>query len=244
MIAGEMLAVFEELPVRDLDDILAAGPLLVLAPHPDDESIGCGGLIATAIARGREVHVAILTDGTGSHPESPSTPPARLRAIREAEARNAVTILGVSADRLRFLAQPDAHAPHEGPAFEAIAADARDIVERHGIATILTTWRHDPHCDHEAASLLAAAVARRTGARQLEFPVWGWTLPRDRGLAAEPPKWGARLDISAVLPTKRRAIAAHLSQTTALITDSPYGFQLPAEFLALFDRPWEVFVLA
>lgn len=243
MIAGELLAAFEALPFRDLDDILAAGPLLVLAPHPDDESIGCGGLIATAVARGREVHVAILTDGTGSHPDSPSTPPARLREIREAEARDAAAILGVAHDRLRFLGQPDAHAPHEGPAFGAVVSAVRGIVERHGIATLLTTWRRDPHCDHEAASLLAGAVAQATGARHLEFPIWGWTLPRDSALA-EPPPRGARLDISAMLPTKRRAIAAHVSQTTALIADSPHGFQLPAEFLALFDRPWEMFIRA
>ena len=227
--------------MRDLDGILAPGPLLVLAPHPDDESIGCGGLIALATERGREAHVAILTDGAGSHPESPSTPPARLRAIREAEARDAVAVLGVRPECLSFLGQPDARAPHDGAAFDAVASALRGLVRRHDVATILTTWRHDPHCDHEAAAKLAAAVAREMGIAHLAFPVWGWTLPADQPLAASPPR-GARLDISAVLPAKRRAIAAHVSQTTTLISDSPYGFQLPAEFLALFDRPWEAFI--
>jgi hypothetical protein len=41
---------------------------------------------------------------------------------------------------------------------------------------------------------------------------------------------------------KRRAIAAHESQYGALITDSPHGFQLPAELLAIFERDFEVFV--
>ena len=241
MTAGEILAAIEALPIRDLDGILAPGPLMVLAPHPDDESIGCGGLIALATDRGREVHVLVLTDGTGSHPKSPSTPHARLRAMREAEARDAVALLGVTPERLRFLGQPDARAPHDGAAFDVMAATIGGLVRQHHIATILTTWRHDPHCDHEAAAKLADAVARGTGITHVAFPVWGWTLPAHQ-LLAEPPPHGARLDISAVLPTKRRAIAAHVSQTTALISDSPYGFQLPAKFLALFDRPWEAFI--
>jgi len=239
--AGEILAAIEALPMRDLDDILEPGPLLVLAPHPDDESIGCGGLIALATARGRDVHVAILTDGIGSHPESPSTPPARLRAIREAEARDAVALLGVRPECLGFLGQPDARAAHDGTAFDGVASAIGDLVRQHRIATILTTWRHDPHCDHQAAAKLGDAVAGQTGITHVAFPVWGWTLPRDQILADGPPR-GARLDISAVLPAKRRAIAAHVSQTTALISDSPYGFQLPAAFLALFDRPWEAFI--
>ncbi len=241
MTAGEILAAIEALPIRDLDDILAPGPLMVLAPHPDDESIGCGGLIALATARGRDVHVVVLTDGTGSHPDSPSTPPARLRAIREAEAREAVALLGVRPECLTFLGQPDARAPHEGAAFDAVASAVGDLVRRHRIATILTTWRHDPHCDHEAAAKLADAVSRESGIAHVAFPVWGWTLPRDQPLT-EPAPRGARLDISTVLPAKRRAITAHLSQTTPLISDSPYGFQLPAAFLALFDRPWEAFI--
>ncbi len=241
MIVGDVLDAIERLPMRDLDDILAPGPLLVLAPHPDDESIGCGGLIALATAHGREVHVIILTDGTGSHPESPSTPPARLRAIREAEAQAAVASLGLEPGRLGFLGQPDARAPHDGMAFDTVAAELSDFARRNGIATILTTWRHDPHCDHEAAAKLADTVARETDVRHVAFPVWGWTLPKDRAWTGPMPG-GARLDISMVLPAKRRAIAAHVSQTTTLISDSPFGFQLPTEFLALFDRPWEAFI--
>ena len=241
MNAGEVIAAMEALPLRALDDILAPGPVLVLAPHPDDESIGCGGLIALAAAAGREVHVAILTDGVGSHPESPSTPPARLRAMRENEARNAVAALGADPKRLTFLAQPDAHARATGPAAEAVVARLCGLIREAGAATVLTTWRHDPHCDHETAARLCDVVARETGARHLAFPVWGLTLPHDKPLDIGPPT-GARLDIAAVLPRKRRAIAAHVSQTTRLIDDSPWGFQLPGEFLALFDRPWETFV--
>jgi hypothetical protein len=53
---------------------------------------------------------------------------------------------------------------------------------------------------------------------------------------------GWRLDTTRHLPAKRRAIAAHRSQTTDLIDDDPNGFRLPDEFLALFTRPFEVFL--
>ena len=90
---------------------------------------------------------------------------------------------------------------------------------------------------------LCDAVARETGVRLLAFPVWGWTLPADHALP-DMRAIGARIDISSVLARKRRAIAAHASQTTRMIDDSPCGFQLPPEFIALFERPWETYVAA
>ncbi|MFC7690277.1 PIG-L deacetylase family protein [Paeniroseomonas aquatica] len=103
------------LPYADLDSITGGRTTLVLAPHPDDESLGCGGLIAEACARGRPPVVAVLTDGTMSHPNSPSHPAPRLRALREAEAQAAVESLGLGAHRLYFLGLRDSAVPTEGP---------------------------------------------------------------------------------------------------------------------------------
>ncbi|HEX2943304.1 MAG TPA: PIG-L family deacetylase, partial [Rhodopila sp.] len=61
---------WRSLPLGTLDHIAGTGTCLILAPHPDDESLGCGGLIATAVAAGRAPLVVILTDGAGSHPNS------------------------------------------------------------------------------------------------------------------------------------------------------------------------------
>ena len=78
-----------------LDDIIGGGTCLILAPHPDDESLGCGGLIAACVAAGRPPLVAVLTDGAGSHPNSRTYPPDRLRAVRAQEVRTAVGMLGL-----------------------------------------------------------------------------------------------------------------------------------------------------
>lgn len=239
--AEDVLRALERLPWRDRDEIVGAAPLLVLAPHPDDESLGCGGLIAESCARGRDVHVAILTDGTGSHPSSPSYPAPRLRALRQREALAAVEALGLDATRVSFMELKDTQAPRSGPAFSRAVERLIALARRTGAGAICATWRHDPHCDHEAAHLIAEAAAAATGARLVSYPVWGWTLPGNHELPEEVLS-GARLDIAAHLPAKRRAVAAHASQHSGLIDDDPRGFRLPPALLSVFDRPFEVFL--
>lgn len=240
MNAAQARAAIEGLPLRDFDALFGTAPLLVLAPHPDDESLGCGGLIAEASARGHELHVAILTDGSMSHPNSRAWPAARLVAQRQQEARAATALLGLRPDRLAFLGQPDSRAPHDGPAFVAALDALCALMQARGVGTVCAAWIGDPHGDHGSAAKLAAAACARLGARHLAYPVWAWTLPD----AAPLPDvgGGGRLDVTPHLPAKRRAIAAHATQCTAMIDDDPTGFRLPLEFLAWFDRPWEAFL--
>ena len=65
---------------------LPAGPLLVIAPHPDDETLGCGGLIIRERLAGRLVRIVFLTDGSQSHRDHPSLTPTALAKLRKAEA--------------------------------------------------------------------------------------------------------------------------------------------------------------
>lgn len=240
MTAGEAIAAMEALPVRDLD-ALGHGTAVVLAPHPDDESLGCGGFIAESCARGRPPLVVVLTDGAGSHPDSRAYPPARLVALRREEVAQAVAELGLPLTHLAFLDQPDTAAPTGGSAFAAVVATLAGHCRAANATALLAPWRHDPHCDHEAAHLAAAAVAAQTGIRHIAYPVWGWTLPPGQVLSGPRPV-GQRIEMSAHLPAKRRAIAAHRSQYAGLIDDDPTGFQLPPGLLAVFDRPYETFL--
>ncbi len=240
MCANDALRRMESLPFADLDT-LAPGTSLILAPHPDDETLACGGLIASLCARGHPPVILVVTDGTGSHPGSASYPPARLKAVREAELRKAAAILGVATQRVHFLELPDTRAPHEGAGFTAAVQEIARVVGTCDVATIFASWEHDPHGDHKAAARMARAAARSTGARLLFYPVWGWLLPAEQELPLAQ-MTGARLDITAVLSRKQRAIAAHASQTSDLISDDPNGFRLPPDMLALFERPFEVFL--
>jgi LmbE family N-acetylglucosaminyl deacetylase len=239
--AAETLAAMAALPFAPLDTILPPGPALVLAPHPDDETLGCGGLIAECCARGRDVHVLIVTDGSFSHPGSRNWPPERLAAQRAAEAADAVAALGLQRDRIAFLGMRDGNAPHTGAAFDAAVSRIAEHAAARGVRSLLACWAHDPHADHLAVARMAAPAAARIGASLRSYPVWGWTLAPDHALPDGPVR-GWRLDIEAHLPAKRRAIAAHVSQTTGLIDDDPEGFRLADSFVALFTRPFEVYL--
>jgi LmbE family N-acetylglucosaminyl deacetylase len=242
MTAGQLHKRWRALPFGSLDDVTGGATCLILAPHPDDESLGCGGLIAACCSAGRPPLVAVLTDGSGSHPGSQLYPPAKLIALREAEAMAAVDILGLPADRLSFLRERDTSAPIAGPRFRAVVQKLAHCVSELGCSAILAPWRLDPHGDHQAAARIAEETARLTGIALRAYPVWGWTLGADTTVE-EPSVRGWRLDITLHLSAKRRAIAAHASQYGKLITDDPGGFRLPEELLRTFESFCETFLL-
>jgi LmbE family N-acetylglucosaminyl deacetylase len=149
--------------------------------------------------------------------------------------------LGLAADRLGFLDLPDGRAPWRGRRFRDAAERIADIGRSFSAGIICTTWTHDPHRDHVAAYRLGASAARMLGTRLLCYPVWGWTLGEQNRLPATPIQ-GMRLDISNSVAKKKQAISCYRSQLTNLIEDDPSGFRLAPEFLALFERPFEVFL--
>lgn len=241
MLAVDLHREWRDLPLGSLFDIAGVATCLILAPHPDDESLGCGGLIAACCRAGRPPVVVVLTDGAGSHPGSHAWPSHRLRQVRAEEVRAATALLGLPADRLVLLGQTDGHAPHPGDSgFEPMVERIRGIARDFGCDRILATWEHDPHCDHLAASEIAAEAARLGGQRLGAYPVWGWTLDGDVPAA---PVSGFRLDISAVQPVKQRAIQAHRSQLGLLIHDDPAGFALPRTLLAIAAGRFETYLL-
>ncbi len=240
--AADAFQTMAALPYAPLSAITGNAPVLILAPHPDDETLGCGGLIAAASAAGHPPFVLILTDGTGSHPRSRSYPSARLKAVREQEARSAVAILGLPASRIGFMGLRDTAAPMDGAGFDDAVLAILSVAQEIGAVTIVAPWQHDPHCDHLAAHWMAVDATARCGARHLAYPIWGWTLPPETILPGPAPH-GMRLDIGAHLAAKGRAIAAHATQYSCLIDDDPEGFQLPPGLLNVFTRPYETFLL-
>src|SRR5687767_3222241 len=83
---------------RDETAVSTTRRLLVLAPHPDDETIGCGATILRRRAAGTAVRVVVATDGRLSH-RSAEVTPDELARIRAAEFREACSRLGVPADQ-------------------------------------------------------------------------------------------------------------------------------------------------
>ncbi|MGP9810567.1 PIG-L deacetylase family protein [Rhodopseudomonas sp. NSM] len=215
---------------------------MLLSPHPDDESLGAGGLIASACAEGERADVVVITDGGGSHPGSRLYPRQRLIEIRRAEFEAAGSLLGVAPDQMRHLGLPDTNAPTSGPPFEAAVNAIAEICGRSGAKSLFVTWDGDPHCDHLAAARMADAVLSRLPHLALwAYPIWGWHLDPSTPIDRPPPQ-GFRLDISRYQDKKRAAIAAHVSQMTDLIDDDPDGFRFTETTLAPFVGPFEYFI--
>jgi LmbE family N-acetylglucosaminyl deacetylase len=242
MTAGEILAAGHSLPFRTVRDALDNRPFIVVAPHPDDESLGCGGLIADACRQGVRGKVVIVSDGAGSHPNSKTYPTERLASLRKDEARQAGAELGLRPEEMIFLGLPDRFVPHEGDeaerAIEAIVNCATEI----DAGSLLVSWRHDPHCDHEASYRIAREAQRCMGkVKLLEYVVWGHTLPPSTQV--DPIRSGFRISIDReAMEKKRRAIFAHRSQMTTLIDDDPGGFLFSQINLAHFELPYEFFL--
>jgi LmbE family N-acetylglucosaminyl deacetylase len=234
-------------PLATLDaaplDPASLGRVLLLAPHPDDESLGCGGLLAALARRGAGVRVVFASDGEASHRRSRSHPPDRLGALRRTEALAALAILGVPGDAARFLGLPDRAIPGPGTAgFAPAVAAFATAADGFAADTVVLPWRRDPSADHRAAWAVADAGARAAGlaaARRLEYPVWLWHDPADRPAAGEVRVH--RVDVGRDLARKRRAILAHRSQTTALIADDPTAFRLSNAMQANFHRASELY---
>jgi len=210
--------------------------LVVVAAHPDDESLGAGGLIATAAAAGLAVYVVLLTAGEASHPASPTMSRHALATRRLAEAERALGILAPEAP-LVFLGASDGGVA--GVEAE-VTASLVDLIGD-GRGTLLAApWRHDGHADHEAAGRAAAAAALRTGARLAEYPVWMWH--RDRPDQA-PWSQMRRIDLSPqVTQRKWLAIHAHATQVRPLSAQPEDRVMLSGRVLAHFNAPVEHFV--
>jgi LmbE family N-acetylglucosaminyl deacetylase len=229
-------------PLTTVRELTGGAPFVVLSPHPDDETLGTGGLIAEARAMGQDVDVIVVTDGSGSHPRSKEYPRRRLIDLRYSEVYRAGLALGLPSDRVTFLGLPDTAAPKSGPAFDNAVETTLTVIARSKADTLFVTWEKDPHCDHEASAALAKAVRRVSpGLKLWAYPIWGWHLEPSAETDQPPPK-AVRLDISEYQGRKHEAIRAHASQMTDLIGDDPDGFRFDQKSLAPFLGPYEYFI--
>ncbi len=211
--------------------------LVVVAAHPDDESLGAGGLLATAYDAGLRLDLVLLTAGEASHPGSPTLDPGRLAAARLEEAQRALDLLAPSAE-LHVLGVAD------GEVAAAQDEVTRRLVELVGDGRdtlLVAPWRHDGHTDHDAAGRAASTAAHRTGARLLEYPVWMW----HHGRPDQAP-WDLmrRLDLTPqTQERKQRAIHAHATQVRPLSDHPEDRVLLTDRMLAHFDAPVEHFIV-
>lgn len=202
---------------------------MVFAPHPDDETLGCGGTILQKRRAGAAVRIVFMTDGAASHPHLCSR--AEMRATRQREALEAADVLGVEPSRLSWLDFPDGEL---GVWREEAISRVSRLLQLHRPEQIFLPYARREHVDHVATHALVYEALGRMGraATLLEYPVWSWRhWPEGR----EGASWrkvhdvlaggravvrGVRflrelrtcVDIHAVLAQKRAALQRHVSQ--------------------------------
>ncbi|OBA80323.1 LmbE family protein [Mycobacterium sp. 1164966.3] len=165
-----------ELLLPQLD--LAGCPALVLvAPHPDDETLGMGAMAAQLAASGVKVLVVSVSDGGAARPGTTPLQRMGLESTRRNELHSATAILGVNS--VVSLGLPDgALAQHEDQLTDLLADILAGVARGSWCAT---SWRGDGHPDHEAVGRAAAKACAGTGAQLLEYPIWmwHWAAPHD-----------------------------------------------------------------
>jgi len=194
------------------------GRILVVAPHMDDESLGCGLLLATHPNK-EVVRVVFVTDGSHSPEQAGRTNSRRneLAGIREREAQRALEVLGIPLGNAEFLGFEDGTLDRRGTALRTAIVDC---IRRGAPQYVFVPFRYDRHPDHLAINR-AACDAYDSGeidAPVIEYFVYSqWRmLPAGDVRAYLPsgtlrrvgpgPESAARL--------KRRALECHRSQTT------------------------------
>jgi LmbE family N-acetylglucosaminyl deacetylase len=199
--------------------------LVVVSPHPDDETLGAGGLIATFRQSGREVKVLAVTDGEAAY-----SGVSALGSVRVKEQERALNVLGVEKENIIRLSLPDGGLlPHEG----LIAEQLANLTGRDDL--VVAPHVHDYHPDHETCGRAARKATNSTGASLAYYFFWIWHQGTPTDLASLPLR---RLDLAPkLLLLRERALTRHQSQ---LHWEGRQPI-LPAELLTPMTRPFEVF---
>jgi LmbE family N-acetylglucosaminyl deacetylase/GT2 family glycosyltransferase len=167
--------------------------VLVVAPHADDEVLGCGGMLAFHAARGDQVRIVVLTDGAGGDPSGELR--GDLVETRRAESRAAGSELGLS--DYRFLGLADGGLGADGTLVERLRGELADFAPE----LVYGPSLEEMHPDHRAAArALCAAALRDGGPRLLLYGVNG------------PVTANVLFDTTALFARKRAAIARFKSQ--------------------------------
>jgi LmbE family N-acetylglucosaminyl deacetylase len=199
--------------------------VVIVAPHPDDETLGAGGLIATLRKRKVDITVVAVTDGENAYEGT-----SNLGLIRSREQEEALQVLGVESDHILRLRIPDRYvSKHEAELIEKL------LPLTDSDCHLVAPWTGDFHPDHEACGRAAKEVARRTGANLSFYFFWTWHRGEPGTLRGVPLK-RLLLDSDA-LHSKEEALRRHHSQL-----NHPSGEPiLPDYLLGPIRWPFEVY---
>jgi len=207
---------------------------MVFSPHQDDETFGCGGMIARKCEQGIPVIVVFLTNGQGSG-DADTESRNKIIQIRKQEAIKALNILGVETSAIHFLEKVDGglQALKAEEKQEAIAQITK-LLQHYQPEEVYVPHKKDCHRDHEATyDLVKAAIKQaKIQVELLQYPIWlFWRAPIFIMLKLPDIAAAYCFSITSVQEKKNQAIAAYTSQLESL----------PQNFVKRFLGAYEIF---
>jgi N-acetylglucosamine malate deacetylase 1 len=195
---------------------------MVFSPHQDDETFGCGGMIAWKREHAIPVTVTFITDGQGlGNSEDVQN---QIIKTRKQEAINALQILGVKPSEIYFLKKADGRLPDlDNEEKQQTIKQIAELLKRHQPEEVYVPHRKDCHRDHEATyQLVKDAIAQsQITVDLLQYPIWlFWRAPLFILLTLPDIAAAYYVSIASVQAKKNKAISAYCSQTSSL----PPGF--------------------
>jgi LmbE family N-acetylglucosaminyl deacetylase len=227
---------------RQLSQVTAkelAQSALIFSPHPDDETLGCGGTIIRKREAGATIRIVMMTDGSASHVAI--MPKKALKKVRKREAIDAAGRLGVVEKNITFLDFPDGRLGRHASAAQRKVAE---ILERYTDDEVFIPFSGEPLHDHLQTNRIVRNAIQAIGHNRTvyEYPLWAWfawplmpypvragiglqtvflrnTLTATGGLRTAA-SMNRAVEVSRVLALKRKALSQHRSQTTRFV-DTP-----------------------
>ncbi len=218
---------------------------LIISPHQDDETLGCGGVIALKRDQGVSVHVAFVTDGAASHVWHPKFANGEIAPVRQQESLEALEILGVPSENVHFLNQPDGQLKWiETDRQQQIINQLTDLIHFTQPEEIYVTHAQDRSSDHEVTHGLVERAIAASGQTidLIQYPIWIlWKPVLGQDLSLTELAGLRRLAIKPVIDRKTKALQAYRSQYLPIAETT--STVLPKGFLWRFGLPYELFVI-
>ncbi|MEN0107501.1 MAG: PIG-L deacetylase family protein [Pseudomonas sp.] len=226
-----------DVPPITIAELLPAGSrAVIVAPHPDNEVLGCGGLMQLLGQQQIPLLLVSVTAGTASNLGSHYWTPQRLSIARPLESAQALRRLGLDQSQYKWL-----HGGYPDTQVNLFEEELSQFLLSYLLPNdvLFTTWRADGHSDHEATARACIAASEHAGVPLREIPIWAWHWadPEDSRIPWERAR---KLHLDAwTQARKRHAIQAFASQIHAdPHTDLPPV--LPACAIERLQQPFEL----
>ena len=233
---------------------------LFFSPHPDDETLGCGGTIAKKCKAGEHVKIILMTDGSRSHPDLIDE--NTLRDLRRSEFITATDVLGVAKNNLVMLNYQDGNLALSKS--NAVDVVVKILNENNPDQIFIPYIGETPEDHYTTTEIVLSAIKQTKGTYEIyEYPIWYWhqwpySSYKFRGYKKLPGQifnilfhnikmlinFRISNNISDCISIKENALKQYKSQMTRLIDDEKWQTLVDVsngDFINCFKSDYEIF---